>query len=688
MKEKDFDGLTDDEYGYSEKSEPKSKTKSNEGNNATDTPNNSKGYSKRNNEAETENNINSLFDIHIPDWELDEKIKEELADYAVYIANYEPIKFYIAHTGLNQIVRGYIGNETITVTDENGNIEYDERGKERKEEVKKLRLSIPMINGIPISVIKYENAAVADPRNARYKITFRTNTNKIITTETGNPKEIVLELRERGLVTEFVNSERALTGILNTMERLGRVVISRDMETTGFYLIDGKIHCFGLDIQQPTNEQIRQCADFINELVAKYVKQDESTTNDRRILPVTILKWSINAPFDYIMKRDKRWIPWPHLNGFPSTAKSTLGDIALAVWGKHNDPKHRLSFKSINTEARLSQVISQTTLPIVINEVGDLSNPNYSHMVEMIKSAIENETARSTFNRIGRFVSILALSAVILTGNPAPPKDGGYRRKSLPIIFTVEDKYDREKEGKEFLDWLTSQLDKLIALGNFAANYIINKPNLLKERSWNDIGIEILKAFYDKAGLDVPDWIDLVVEYDRLEQTVDDIVLMLRSYFVNLINETCNRYRPPTSIDEYERKDSFIDPHMTLIAKLKVCCDRHLISFIRYKRDNLSIPVFYITADIMNDLQKYKLGDLINSHKGLAKLLNFEYKPMRLGDNKDKVTKVICVNEIQMNDLLEYKITEIGDEKEEQEKVKPPTPPQGRKKALSGDQLN
>jgi hypothetical protein len=355
------------------------------------------------------------------------------------------------------------------------------------------------------------------------------------------------------------------------------------------------------------------------------------------------------------MKRNKRWIPWPHLNGFPSTAKSTLGDIALAVWGKHNDPKHRLSFKSINTEARLGQIISQTTLPIVINEVGDLSNPNYSHMIEMIKNAIENETARSTFNRIGKFVSILALSAVILTGNPAPPKDGGYRRKSLPIVFTVEDKYDREKEGKEFLDWITKELDKLGALGNFAADYIMNNPKILEEKSWNEIGIEVLKKFYTKAGLDIPEWINLVVEYDRLEQTVDDIVLQLRGYFVNLINDTCNRYRPPTAIDEYKTRDSFIDPHMTLIGKLKACCDRQLISFIRYKQGNQS---FYITADIMNDLQKYKLGDLINSHKGLAKLLNFEYKSMRLGDSKDKVAKVICVSESQMNDLLEYNITD------------------------------
>ena len=233
----------------------------------------------------------------------------------------------------------------------------------------------------------------------------------------------------------------------------------------------------------------------MNELVAKYVKKnkDGEISNDRRILPATIIKWSISAPFDYVMKSEKKWIPWPHLNGWPSTAKSTLGEYCLAVWGKHEDPKHNLSFKSINTEARFGQVISQSTLPVVINEVGDLSKENYSHMVEMIKSAIENQTARSTFNRKGRFIGVPALSAVILTGNPAPPKDGGYRRKTLPIIFTSEDKYDREKEGEEFRKWITPRLDRLATLGDFAVKYIMDKPDILKEKSWNEIGIRSMK---------------------------------------------------------------------------------------------------------------------------------------------------------------------------------------------------
>ena len=340
-----------------------------------------------------------------------------------------------------------------------------------------------------------------------------------------------------------------------------------------------------------------------------------------------------------------------HLNGWPSTAKSTLGDYCLAVWRKHGDPKHNLSFKSINSEARLGQVISQSTLPVVINEVGDLSRDNYSHIVEMIKSAIENRTARSTFNRKGRFIGVPALSAVILIGYPAPPKDGGYRRKTLPIIFTSEDKFDRETEGEEFRKWVTPRLDLLGTLGDFAEKHIMSKPEIIREKSWNDIGIEILSEFYIKAGLDIPDWINLVVEYDRLEQTADETVLMIRSYFINLINETFNKYKLTTTVTEYSEGNN-----IPLIKKLKDCCGRDLIPFIYFRPDK---SVFYITPEIMTDLQKNKLGDSsVRSQKGLAKLLGFEYKNMRVGSG-GKQFKVISIPYALMNELLEWEIEEV-----------------------------
>ena len=82
-----------------------------------------------------------------------------------------------------------------------------------------------------------------------------------------------------------------------------------------------------------------------------------------------MFKWSINAPFDWIMKDYNKWIPWLHFGGWHSTAKNTLTKIALAPWRVHNKSGHIISFNSANSEARLGHALSQTTLPININEV-------------------------------------------------------------------------------------------------------------------------------------------------------------------------------------------------------------------------------------------------------------------------------------------------------------------------------
>lgn len=426
---------------------------------------------------------------------------------------------------------------------------------------------------------------------------------------------------------------------------------------------ENQIECFGLTFKNPTDDEIKECCDFINELVAKYERKDETgkVIHDRKVFPVTILKWSVVAPFDWILKEYNKWLPWLHLGGWHSTAKNTLGRLALAIWRIHDKSGHIISFNSANTEPRLGQVISQTTLPININEVHKLNDPRYEGLVNMIKNAVDDKNARGRFNK-KRFDFIPSLSAVILTGNGLPPSDGGYRTKCRPITFTVEDMYEREsEEAKTFRDWLNSNIKLLGTLGDFAQNYIMNKPETLKDKEWNDIGIEVLSEFYARAGIDIPDWINLMVEYSESVQTQDEIVLQLRGYFLNLINHTSNTYRPPRSITEDRRdvNDPFINPNLSLIGKLKLCCELNLIPFIRYNTHKKLGQVFYITPDIIQDLMKNKtLADAVGSLKGLADLLGFDYHNIKIGDSK-KQTKVIVVQEAIMNDLLEYNMGEI-----------------------------
>ena len=208
----------------------------------------------------------------------------------------------------------------------------------------------------------------------------------------------------------------------------------------------------------------------------------------------------------------------------------------------------------------------------------------------MIKNAVDDKNSRGKFNK-KRFDIIPSLCATILTGNGLPPRDGGYRSKVRPIIFTTEDMHDRDsQEAKDFRDWLNSKIHLLGTLGDFTANYIMHKPEILKEKEWTNIGIEILSEFYAKAGLDIPKWINLLIEYNESVHTQDEVVLQLRGYFVNLINDTCNRYRPPTMISEYDSFDKdYMNHQLSLIEKLRACCERSLIpSCITTKRNPYS----------------------------------------------------------------------------------------------------
>lgn len=573
-------------------------------------------------------------------WELDEHILKELDQTVYYISNQEPAKFYVVNEETKQIMNGYVGKET----------EYDEEGEPIGFH-DKLRYSTPLLDAIPLSGIKYNNGLSTDKK---YKLKFQTNTGEVFTTIPNTTEDMMLELRGRNLVAKKAVAEDALRGIVNSMELKKLIEVTNNIEEPGFYPDpdnENKITCYGLTFKDPTIEEIKECADLINEIVQKYERKDQTgkVISDRKVFAVTILKWSITAPFDWVMKtKYNKWLPWLHLGGWHQTGKNSLSKFGLGIWRLHN--KSVFGFGAANTEYRLGQVLSQSTMPININEVNKLADFKYSNLVEIIKNTVDEKNVRGKQQK-KTYILIPSLSAAILTGNGMPPKDGGYRTKCRPIVFTYIDEFDREsKEAKDFRDWLNDKIHLLGTLGDFTANYIMNNPELLKNKEWDGIGKEVLEAFYDKAGLDAPTWIDLMVEYNESVQTEDEAIQMLRGYFINLINDTCNKYRPPKVTSEYDSKDSLHIEYMSLIQRLVECCKRYLIPFISYEQNK---NIFYITPAIVQDLQKNRLGDLVGSHKGLADLLRFKYGNARMNGGQ---SKVIVVSRKEMESLLDPKI--------------------------------
>ena len=75
-------------------------------------------------------------------------------------------------------------------------------------------------------------------------------------------------------------------------------------------------------------------------------------------------------------QKNKSWIPWLFLYGWSNAGKTTLGNISNCIWNNFNNPNYAIPFTAIDTKAKLGEAISQSTLPLVINEIAPLSDDN------------------------------------------------------------------------------------------------------------------------------------------------------------------------------------------------------------------------------------------------------------------------------------------------------------------------
>ena len=79
-----------------------------------------------------------------------------------------------------------------------------------------------------------------------------------------------------------------------------------------------------ITINQPSTEEIRKCAQVLDELVSR--------SKHPEIL-VTEIKWGILSPFNFVFNQlnengRKRWMPWLYLHGHTQTSKTTGTDYA------------------------------------------------------------------------------------------------------------------------------------------------------------------------------------------------------------------------------------------------------------------------------------------------------------------------------------------------------------------------
>src|SRR6476620_6443158 len=275
-----------------------------------------------------------------------------------------------------------------------------------------IRPSKSIIDIIPKKLTYFNNPIFpkAEPKvQLEYSDDLRHKTTKIIG-PCYNLNEILKILENGGYLLNKSKAPDAFNSIVSAMkENKGFVEYIEDLTTSGYYIVKDSI--IKKDITQRKNiskEDAEKCCMLLDKLA------EEGRVN-KNIFP-TILKWSIISPFSFVIKQlDKNnFLHCLILYCKSKIGKSTLGEISSKIWRLKDSDK---GFSSIDTPARLGQTLSQTTYPVLINEVGVLSTNNnsgkYNSIIEMMKSSITGITARSKFVSFSTYTDLPALCYLI-----------------------------------------------------------------------------------------------------------------------------------------------------------------------------------------------------------------------------------------------------------------------------------
>ena len=346
--------------------------------------------------------------------QLDPAIRSELAGHIFETVSYDPLTFVVAHAVKKQILTCKINKHSNSYSDSCSKLEAVKYGD-------------VIMNVVPEKIVRYENPL----HNSiiKYQIDFASPYGQSIKVGPRTPTEIISALRAHGAIYKPRIAEESLNAVLNAANRDQKVSLVNQIDTPGFYYIDGKIIASDVSEYQknPSHEDISKCAEFLNMLVER--------SKHPEIL-VSEIKWGMLAPFSYVFKQlgeesRERWIPWLYLDGHTQTSKTTDGTIILAIYRKHKaKATNHVGFASANNIARIGQQISHNTFPVLIDEV--ILNPEMqADLVEAIKHAVQGETARTKLAITSEQIHIARIKSVHTYKQP--PTAG--RSSSLQTIF-------------------------------------------------------------------------------------------------------------------------------------------------------------------------------------------------------------------------------------------------------------
>jgi hypothetical protein len=582
------------------------------------------------------------------------KIVEKLSLHIHSIVSSNPLVIYVAHRSKRKIIKAVVK----PITDSTGQLKIMKHILQWKQQ---------LIFAIPIWVV-INNNPLTDNRS--YTITFESKkSKKPFTIGPATIAEIIEVLDKKGKVLKKPEAIDALTAIVEKYDESELADVNDGITEPGYYWINNQITGYSINQNlnfDPRNNQddwkaVLECIDALQGLQKR---------SKKKVAFPTVLKWGILAPFSFITKTQtagvEDWLPWLYLYDSTDTGKTTLIiNAVLTVWARYDKQQYEIHFRgpgSIDTPSKLGITLSQTTYPILVDEVGGLLNDDSRRdniLLDMIKYSVQGKYARSRFHE-----NILALSPFAFTSNDPPPQDPAYRRRFVAIQFYENEKWT-ETEKEEFKRWIDEQgiRDKLKPLGDFVARYIIEHPEILKysSYSWYDHATIILKEFYKSVDKEPPAWIDLIAEQTIVKEVSEERQFELRGFLQQQISEAYRRdiYANPdpnTMIeDSYGRPIRSMTP-VSFSQKIDYCLNNKSIPFLHLCKKNFGQEIeVAITSNIRSELKKYdKSASSIMTMNSLAsKIPGFEYDLRSVGGHR---IRAICGPKKKFLEFLNYEV--------------------------------
>lgn len=445
--------------------------------------------------------------------------------------------------------------------------------------------------------------------------------------------EIITELKESNNVMADFSTDVALSMILKEFERKELVEENTDMDLVGFFLDNKKnLIASNIDIIQPNKEDILDALNCLEQLT-KYFE-------GRLDLLSSVIKWTMQAPLCFVLKMNGlSFLKWLVLWGITTASKSSLGLIMLAIDDHHNDSSFIKGQGSIDSIARLGDLISTTTFPKMVNEV-DLTSDQMRYIVEHMKTAIDSIILRDKFtnSKNRSTTSIPELCPLFLTSNSSPPYyNSGFMRRIIDRCFpNAETHKSSDPIAKEFSEFLLNNLHRLKLLGQFRNWHVMTTMNNQSIQD-KELGFNLIVKAYEYAGICMPEWFNLKLSENQLEESLSDGSVDVKSAFEAHITNSFDRFLPIWRIENPELKGVKLEKSTTdRLAKL---LDSNRLPDIKRNMTNNIMIYKGILAEL------YRLGvtkDQLPNLRALSDYMSAEYTRDRHGYYVVKAT-VSCM---------------------------------------------